>query len=265
MDPGDSSRTPIHFRCTYTHQFTQESAYTKHQRSCTQGRKRLFSTLSSAKELLGSVKWSRVHGSGRPLAQPSKAPSNVQGHHPSDPSLSLKQVNEECIANPSNSSSTPLARQEDAPSSAFDTNVITAPMEIDENLSLAQRRSRQVNVPMPLRYRQYEDVLPQPPPSIPSDRSSLVADSIPPPNSSDVPNSTSPQAPPFHTARNVFGLVQQFFSPTPPSHDPEEVVDLRDISSVLDFAPVEPDYPIVPEDIAFHPYPNRSSFELGYW
>ncbi|KAG2746626.1 hypothetical protein P692DRAFT_20675989, partial [Suillus brevipes Sb2] len=44
------------FKCTCTREFTQESAFTKHQRSCTKGKKRLITALSKAKGLLGSVK-----------------------------------------------------------------------------------------------------------------------------------------------------------------------------------------------------------------
>ncbi|KAG2335663.1 hypothetical protein BDR05DRAFT_897973, partial [Suillus weaverae] len=142
-------------------------------------------------------------------------------------------------------------------------------MEIDddEGLPLAQRRSRRVDVPMPLRYRQYEDVLPQPPPSVPSDHIALPPDPNPPANLTDVSTGTrtSFRAPPFRTARNVFGLVRQFFSSTPPSHDPEEAVTLQDISSIPSVAPAEPDPPCAPRDLSFHPYPNRSSFELGHW
>ncbi|KAG2757849.1 hypothetical protein P692DRAFT_20711087, partial [Suillus brevipes Sb2] len=51
-----SPSIPTPFRCTCTREFTQESAYTKHQRSCTRGKKRLFSALSRAKDRLGSAK-----------------------------------------------------------------------------------------------------------------------------------------------------------------------------------------------------------------
>ncbi|KAG1777569.1 hypothetical protein EV702DRAFT_1197181 [Suillus placidus] len=139
-------------------------------------------------------------------------------------------------------------------------------MEIDEDqgLSLAQWRSQRVDVPMPLCYRQSEDLLPQPPPTIPS---GYPADPHPPvtPTDTSIGARTSFRACPFRTAKNVFGLVQQFFSSKPPSHDPEEVVTLQDISSIAAVAPVKSDSPTAPHDLAFHPYPNRSSFELGNW
>ncbi|KAG1834610.1 hypothetical protein EV424DRAFT_1310326 [Suillus variegatus] len=153
--------------------------------------------------------------------------------------------------------------QENTPATASNTNFRAAPLETDEDqgLSLAQRRSRRIDVPMPLRFRQYEDVLPQPPPTVPS---GYPADPNPPETPTDalITSRSSFQAPPFRTAKNVFGLVRQFFSSIPPSHDPEEVVTLQDISSV---APAKPDSPAPPHDLAFHPYPNRSSFDLGNW
>ncbi|KAG2747421.1 hypothetical protein P692DRAFT_20737439, partial [Suillus brevipes Sb2] len=54
MDQADSSGR--HFKCTCTREFTQESAYTRHQRSCTKGKKRLFSALSKAKDFLKAAK-----------------------------------------------------------------------------------------------------------------------------------------------------------------------------------------------------------------
>ncbi|KAG2737263.1 hypothetical protein P692DRAFT_20762177, partial [Suillus brevipes Sb2] len=54
MHPAGSS-TRV-FKCTCTREFTQENAYTKHQRSCAKGKKRLFSALSKAKDLLGIAK-----------------------------------------------------------------------------------------------------------------------------------------------------------------------------------------------------------------
>ncbi|KAG2059281.1 hypothetical protein BDR06DRAFT_979903 [Suillus hirtellus] len=120
---------------------------------------------------------------------------------------------------------------------------------------------------MPLRYRQYEDVLPQPPPSIMPGHTNPAPGLNPLVNHTDASTSAhaSLQLPPFRTARNIFGLVCQFFSPTPPSHDPEEAVTLQDISSVQAATSAEPDAHVKYHDISFHPYPNKSSFELGHW
>jgi hypothetical protein len=142
-------------------------------------------------------------------------------------------------------------------------------MEIDEGLSLAQRRSRRVGISLPLRYRQYDDVLPQPPPSVPSSATSQQQqpESSSPVNSADTTTSTrtSLRAPPFRTAKNIFGLIRQFFSSTPPSHDPEEVITLRDISFIPPVTPARPDIHAESHEVSFHPYPNKSSFQLGHW
>jgi hypothetical protein len=75
---------------------------------------------------------------------------------------------------------------------------------------------------------------------------------------------TQPTPTPFRTARNVFGLVRQFFSSVPPSHDPEEVATLQDISSIPTVSPTELNSLTEAHD-PFYPYPNQSSFKLGHW
>ncbi|KAG1837177.1 hypothetical protein DFJ58DRAFT_734531 [Suillus subalutaceus] len=277
MDFGGSPLTPTPFRCTCMRHFTQKSAYTKHQCLCMQGKKQLLSALSKAKDLLDFAKRLRVDGSGRLYACLSTTSSSVQPHHPCDLSLSANQVNEGSVAGPSNTDSnlSEMHPQKEVSCTAFlslNTNSGATPMvtDDDEGLSLAQRRSRHVDVPMPLRYRQYEDTLPQPPPSVLFSHTALPPDPNPPENRTHLSTGTrtSFRGPPFRTAKNVFGLVHQFFSstpPPPPSHDPEEAVMLQDISSVPAVTPAEPDAPCVPHDLTFHPYPNWSSFELGHW
>ncbi|KAG2105838.1 uncharacterized protein F5147DRAFT_775151 [Suillus discolor] len=65
-------------------------------------------------------------------------------------------------------------------------------------------------------------------------------------------------------ARNVFGLVHQFFSSTPPSHDPEEAAMFQDINSIPSVSPAELGSHAKPCN-SFHPYPNQTSFDLGHW
>ncbi|KAG1760610.1 hypothetical protein EV702DRAFT_1201552 [Suillus placidus] len=271
MDLANSSSGPTPFGCTCTREFIQESAYTKYQHSCMKGKKCLFSALSKAKGLLGSVKRSCVDNNS------TRHHSSTQFDRPRVPLPSYGEVNE--TSNVSNVRSTPPethpmqegscdASLHNPPASASDVILSTASMEIDEEgLSLAQQRKQRIGVPMPLRYRQCDDVLPQPPPSVP------FSQTVQEPESSSLANSidASPRTPssllasPFCTARNVFGLVCQFFSSTPPSHDLEEVVTLQDISSIPANTSAELDIPTEPHDISYHPYPNRSSFELGHW
>lgn len=235
MDLADSLSGPTPFRCTCTWEFTQESAYTRHQRSCSKSKKQLFSVLSKAKDLLGSAKRSRV--------------DNNSGRHSSSMQfdcprmlLSYDQVNEMLNADLESSNIHPTAPEmhpaqqmscdsssHNAPTSV--SNLDTASMLEDEGLSLAQQRSRHTGVPKPLRYRQYDDVLPQPPPppSIPSSHADQQLELNLPANSTNASTGACTSSlPPFHTAKNVFGLVHQFFSSAPLSHDLEEVVMLQD-------------------------------------
>jgi hypothetical protein len=110
-------------------------------------------------------------------------------------------------------------------------------------------------------------VLPQAPPSLPSSYTTVAPELDQPASSADASTSacSSSQAPPFCTARSIFGLICQFFSSTPPSHDPEEAVTLQDISHVPAIAPTKLDALTEPDNVSFFPYPNRSSFELGHW
>jgi Plavaka transposase len=250
-------------------QFSQASAYTKHQHSCTKGKKRLFSALSKAKEFLGSGKRSKVHANdGRQYARSSMTSSSTQA-----PPLSSDQANnslntEFCqtlsAVHPLESCAG-LSLQTDTHIPPLNPNLSISSMEVDEGLSLAQRRSRRIDVPLPIRYRQYEDVLPQPPPSIPN-YTTQRPESVLSAHSSDEPaKACTSSAAPFRTARNIFGLARQFFSSTPPCHDPEEAMTLQDVS----FIPVTPgslqDNPVTPHDNLYYPYPNESSFKLGHW
>jgi len=68
----------------------------------------------------------------------------------------------------------------------------------------------------------------------------------------------------FQTSRNIFGLFRRYYSERPPTHDPEEYVNLQDLSD----EPTAVDGPSQwPQSSAFnfHPYPNESSFRLGEW
>jgi hypothetical protein len=66
----------------------------------------------------------------------------------------------------------------------------------------------------------------------------------------------------FRTPRNTFGLIRQYFSETPPSHDPEEHLNTSDLSDEpISATAVQPSI----SDKLYSPYPNRSSFLLGDW
>ncbi|KAG2030365.1 hypothetical protein BDR03DRAFT_987137 [Suillus americanus] len=127
---------------------------------------------------------------------------------------------------------------DNAPTSASSTDVGAVPMTIDEDQSilLVQWQSQQ-----------YENVLPQPPPSIPSGHTDLAPELK------------------CNPLRDFIDTSSSFFLSTPPSHNPEEAVTLQYISSVPVIASAEPNAYVESDDMLFYPYPNQSSFELGHW
>src|SRR6267154_2106736 len=158
---GSSARF---FKCTCTCKFTQESAYTKHQRSCTKGKKRLFSALSKAKDLLGSAKRPRLNANGgRQDARISMESSSMQLRCLQPLSPPSDQVNDTLSAESSNVYSALLvvrptlevpctgsSLQGNTPIPTSTPNLGAVPAEIDEDSSLAQRRTQRVDVRMPL-------------------------------------------------------------------------------------------------------------------
>ncbi|KAG2052328.1 hypothetical protein BDR06DRAFT_983179 [Suillus hirtellus] len=133
-----------------------------------------------------------------------------------------------------------------------------------EEVSLAQQRTRRQNCQLPLRFR---DVLPQPLPTAPME----VRDQPPESVGSVVTTDQRPALPTrkvFCTPPNIFGLVRQYFSSEPPSHDPEEYITLADLSFIPGSLPVTeepPMFAVSSSDSQYHPYPNRLSFQLGNW
>ena len=134
-----------------------------------------------------------------------------------------------------------------------------------EDVSLALRRPRRQDRQLPKRFR---DVLPQPPPTVPLEIRDLPPDSTGRVVTSDE-RSALPVRTVFRTPPNVFGLVRQYFSSEPPSHDPEEYVTLADLSFIPGSHQANEEPHHVPaassNDSQYYPYPNRSSFELGDW
>ena len=154
-------------------------------------------------------------------------------------------------------------------------------------MPLAERRTRRPRV-LPKRFR---DDIPQPlvqiPPSV--DLSNLPIEARPACEQyvtiNDIaPTTTSgPEQPAsssimgcFRTPRNVFCLLREYLSPSPPSHDPEELVDFPDLCDGHGESDAFNGQPNISETIevtpstsspkaSFGPYPNQSSFLLGEW
>ncbi|KAH7905472.1 hypothetical protein BJ138DRAFT_1118437 [Hygrophoropsis aurantiaca] len=126
----------------------------------------------------------------------------------------------------------------------------------EDDLSLALRRGRHTGIAMPLRYRQYDDVLPQPPPVAAPLSVSQPLESQSSPSMQDVDRNTL-----FRTSPNLFDLVRQFFSSSSPLHDPEQFVTLDNLSSMpTSKSDMERSCEGVirksDEENAFYPFPN---------
>lgn len=131
-----------------------------------------------------------------------------------------------------------------------------------EHTSLAQHRPRHQNQRLPMRFW---DILPQPPPTVPAE----LADRLPASVGRVVntpPRPASPVRSVFRTPPNIFGLIRQYFSSKPPSHDPEQYMTIADLSFIPGISPVLETSKEPPCDVRlYHPYPNQSSFQLGDW
>jgi hypothetical protein len=177
------------------------------------GKKCLFSALSKAKDHLGSVKRSQVdHNSTRHH-------SSTQFDRLWAPSPSYGKVSETSNVSNVQSSLPEMHPMQEVPCNASLHNALAlvsdvipsmAYLEIyEEGLLLAQWRKWHIGIPMLLQYRQCDDVLPQPLPSGPFSQTVQELELSSNANSINTSPGTPPllPAPPFHTVRNVFGLV----------------------------------------------------------
>ncbi|KIM77688.1 hypothetical protein PILCRDRAFT_90994 [Piloderma croceum F 1598] len=248
--------------CSCGRTFYFPGALKNHQRSCAKTKKRLASALGKAKDLWTSRKRKRLNIVG---------PQQVQSHaeQPAtelfvDPGDSIgpesMHLGEHGMA-PSGSS-----RMIEAPSSStgLDEPQSQAQQYIhndqdDAHLSLAERRPRRL-ITFPMRFR---DVLPQPLPPLLDTQSDQPRPLISPPTSTTAASSsiTSRILKLFRTPQNAFGLFRQYYLEKPPSHDPEEHIELQDLSD----SPPDTSSDPPPNENMFYPYPNKNSFLLGDW
>jgi hypothetical protein len=142
----------------------------------------------------------------------------------------------------------------------------------DSHLSIAERRPRRRPV-LPARFR---DILPQPPSTLPSGldlnalpQGSPLTGQCDPEELQSVADSGSPlqleARPVFKAPKNIFSLFRQYHSTEPPTHDPEEYIDLQDLSNIPVHRPDGSPPPEETLEAAYDPYPNLSSFLLGDW
>lgn len=153
------------FTCTCGWGFQQESAFSRHQKTCIKGKKRLFSALSKAKDLLGSVKRARLCISEHARPSGSQPCTSLDASPPLSISPHLR-TNKEVPSNNA-TASTSMLLQDNA---SIPTCNLTHQGHKDTShgdTPLAQWRTRHSGIQLPKCYRQFEDVLPQSLPSVP--------------------------------------------------------------------------------------------------
>ena len=148
----------------------------------------------------------------------------------------------------------------------IDHQDLSIPEEDVDHRSLAERRPRRENRQLPMRFR---DVVPQPLPLLPPTAEAPAEQEASPVPSQPTASTSASSLPSrvlriFRTPRNVFGLFRQYFTDKLPSHDPEEHIDLQELSDGSANAGNALRLPQRAEN-DFHPYPNESSFRLGDW
>jgi hypothetical protein len=139
----------------------------------------------------------------------------------------------------------------------------------DLDRSLAERRTRRL-IKLPLRFR---DDLPQPLPSMTLDvvlEPASHAPEVPPHRAPDIRESTSnvtrdlgPRRM-FRSPKNIFSLFRQYQSNTLPRYDPEEALDVEDLSNIPRNHLNQDCLSRLPSE-SFYPYPNYNSLRLGDW
>lgn len=125
---------------------------------------------------------------------------------------------------------------------------------------------------MPAWYR-YDDVLPQPLHPVLEPVSDQSTSSHNSPLLGSLSLAATPSTSPvtshvktfIWTHRNSFGLFRRYHSQKLPSHDPEQFIELTDLTDGTIPSTTNDTLDASPSQNAYHPYPNRSSFLLGDW
>ncbi|KAG2090473.1 uncharacterized protein F5147DRAFT_780282 [Suillus discolor] len=231
------------YTCICKRSFTAQNYYTQHQHSCSATKKCLSSAISSLKDFIGCKKKLRIS---------KKATVAAVDNTSTILSSALSTV--EANASPCSDLANPSLHH---PAEVEIDELGVRPLDVGEDLSLTQHRPRRQNQQLPLRFR---DMLPQPPPTIPAE----LRDQIPEYVGHLVYAAVQPMLPVrtvFRTPPNIFGLIRQYFSATPPSHDPEEYVTMTDLSFIPSTSQVI-EATQEPPSRGYYPYPNQLSFQL---
>ncbi|KAF9230744.1 hypothetical protein BU15DRAFT_83245 [Melanogaster broomeanus] len=241
--------------CVCGRAFSRISDFTKHERGCIKGKKRLSGALSRAKEAYQRKKLHR-----------DEAQTQTEGDNVPQPEHDVSKTWTRSADDHSDNAPNPEPALSTSRTLAPET--CTLPGGASDTLSLAQRRPRRLNRRLPLRFRDMlpEGALPLPPPGMELSES-------PPQGSSDsyIPCPPSPSLsamrPIFKTQQNKFGLFRVFKGEGLPSHDPDEhpTGPLSQLTSAANSAHPIPPMNTTSSSNPFHPYPNESSLRLGDW
>ncbi|KAF9237474.1 hypothetical protein BU15DRAFT_76018 [Melanogaster broomeanus] len=232
--------------CVCGKEFHDIAAFTRHEKGCSRGKKRLSGVLARAKQAYVQ-KRKRVK-SPVPEATNSNSESQLPDRH--HDTADVQDVQTHVPVGEQNQEDEPVLQME------------------DDDLPLAQRRSRRLNRQLPLRFR---DQLPESPFSLPP--VGLREASHSPSTPSDAPEDTPPTSYVqsarsairriFMTQRNKFGIFRLYRAQSLPTHDPDDPYG-TECSCV---APLPNEGVPTSHDIQnpFYPYPNASSLRLGDW
>lgn len=218
--------------CDCGRRFSVPQAYTKHQRTCKNSKKRLSTALDKARQAKKRRKVDEL-AAEEPLASPS----------------GLNAMPDIPIVTDS-APTPPVQNAASTASSVAD--------DINTDQSLAERRNRREHRQLPKRYR---DILPDPPAALPPQPP--LPPPLPPLSCAELIVSSSSELSPTRniqkSTRNKFGLFRQYYAAHFPIHDPDENLTPKDLMDTSTDTPYST--PINP----YHPYPTRSSFLLGEW
>ncbi|KJA13356.1 hypothetical protein HYPSUDRAFT_115550, partial [Hypholoma sublateritium FD-334 SS-4] len=202
--------------------FSQISALSNHVRTCRFQKKRTASALEGAKEIYRNKK--------------NRVATNQTQTCPGESSQQADVTTRAAIA----TVGTP---------NAMDIGSVD-----DDSLSLAKRRPRRENRPLPKRFQNEQPV---------------ALASLPPAAAETLQasNDSTLSTPVVNLERrtltsplNKFGLFRRYFSASFPAHDPDTEIQIEELSEVSQYNNSN-----TLSTSFFEPYPNRSAFLLGEW
>ncbi|KIJ62523.1 hypothetical protein HYDPIDRAFT_168929 [Hydnomerulius pinastri MD-312] len=216
--------------CVCGRTFTGISAFTRHERGCKRGKKRLSGALARAREVYQS-KRIRIQ---EPVDQAAILETDLD---PEPGNLSQHNRHGHDRPNLATTGNLPQPATEHLAGATTSLQVATTETKVDEaggepqsnddGLSLAQRRPRRLNRRLPTRFRDFvpEPHMPLPPAEVQANSDHVELADPPHPPSSSVPPPLPPAHAPSHqkikTQLNSFGLFRLYDANSLPTHDPD--------------------------------------------